>query len=290
MKNNKSLIITNIILLSCIIVGLLIFMIFGMYGKLDFYGGSKLVDTKTFKDLNLNNVIVDVKSYDIKLEENTTNEIEVLVYGNEKTKNNLEIESSNGILKVKQPKSTICFGFCFGSSNIIIKVPKNYQGKYDINTISGEIISKVNFYSEDNNVGSTSGDISLQDVASSSIKSTSGDIKINSLNNSKVKTTSGDIDLNTLKNSDVSSTSGEIEISEFIGSGEIETTSGDIRISRFEILGNTSITSVSGDIKLKLLNEAYIIAESVSGDKNIKASRGEYDLRLKTISGDITVK
>lgn len=290
MKNNKALIVTNIILLSCIVIGLLIFMIFGISGKITFEGiNAKLVDTKVYHDSSLHNVKINVKSFDIKLESNPNDELVVEVYGSEKTKKNIEIENENGILKINQIKSTMCFGFC-PSTNIVIKLPNNYEGKYDINTISGEITSRVNFYSDDNNITSTSGDIKLLDVKSGNIKSTSGEISINSLASSKVRTTSGDIEINTLNNGEVYSTSGEIEIDSFIGAGEISTTSGDIRINNFEIENNTNISSTSGDIRIKLLNEAYISAESVSGDKNIKNSRGEYDLKLKTISGDITVK
>jgi len=291
MKNNKALIITNIIILSCIVISLLIFMIFGMRGEISFIGNSKkLVLTKIFDNSNFDNIKIDVKSYDIKLVESASEKFEVEVYGNKKTKNNIEISDSNGILKIKQIKSSICIGLCFGSSNIILKVPKSYQNVYNINTISGEIVSKISFHSENNRVTSTSGDIELQEVTSGKIKSTSGDIEVLSLDDGSVSTTSGDIEINFLKNGNVSSTSGDVEIENFKGYGELETTSGDINVDRFEILGNTSISSTSGEIKIKLINEAYITAESVSGDKNIRASRGEYDLRLKTISGDITVK
>lgn len=288
MKENKALIITNIILLGCIIIGLLIFMIFGLNGKITFWGGeNELIEKLEFNDIN-NNVEVDVKSYDIEIIANSTDKIEVEVYGNEKTKGNVTI-SNNGSLEIKQKRSTLCFGIC-RSSKIIIKLPSNYQGKFNLNTISGDIKSNMSFKNSDNVITSTSGDIKLLDIESGKITSTSGDIDINYLNNGKVKTTSGDIEVNNFDNGDITSTSGEIEIGNLTGFGDIETTSGDIRINRFEILGNTTISSTSGDIKIKLINEAYITADSISGDKDVKASRGEYSLRLKTVSGDITVR
>lgn len=288
MKENKALIITNIILLGCIIIGLLIFMIFGLNGKITFWGGeNELIEKLEFNDIN-NNVEVDVKSYDIEIIANSTDKIEVEVYGNEKTKDNVTI-SNNGSLEIKQKKSTLCFGIC-RSSKIIIKLPSNYQGKFNLNTISGDIKSNMSFKDSDNSVSTTSGDIKLLDVLKGKISSTSGEITINYLKEGKVKTTSGDIEINTIENVDVSSTSGEIDIDNFTGFGDIGTVSGDIRIDKFEILGNTSFSSTSGEIKVKLMNDAYIIAESVSGDKEIKSTRGEYELRAKTISGDITIK
>lgn len=288
MKENKALIITNIILLGCIIIGLLIFMIFGLNGKITFWGGeNELIEKLEFNDIN-NNVEVDVKSYDIEIIANSTDKIEVEVYGNEKTKGNVTI-SNNGSLEIKQKRSTLCFGICH-SSKIIIKLPSSYQGKFNLNTISGDITSNMSFKNSNNVITSTSGNIKLLDIESGKITSTSGDIDINYLNNGKVKTTSGDIEVNNFDNGDITSTSGEIEIGNLTGFGDIETTSGDIRINRFEILGNTTISSTSGDIKIKLINEAYITADSISGDKDVKASRGEYSLRLKTVSGDITVR
>lgn len=288
MKENKALIITNIILLGCIIIGLLIFMIFGLNGKITFWGGeNELIEKLEFNDIN-NNVEVDVKSYDIEIIANSTDKIEVEVYGNEKTKDNVTI-SNNGSLEIKQKRSTLCFGIC-RSSKIIIKLPSNYQGKFNLNTISGDIKSNMSFKDSDNSVSTTSGDIKLLDVLKGKISSTSGEITINYLKEGKVKTTSGDIEINTIENVDVSSTSGEIDIDNFTGFGDIGTVSGDIRIDKFEILGNTSFSSTSGEIKVKLMNDAYIIAESVSGDKEIKSTRGEYELRAKTISGDITIK
>lgn len=288
MKENKALIITNIILLGCIIIGLLIFMIFGLNGKITFWGGeNELIEKLEFNDIN-NNVEVDVKSYDIEIIANSTDKIEVEVYGNEKTKDNVTI-SNNGSLEIKQKRSTLCFGIC-RSSKIIIKLPSNYQGKFNLNTISGDIKSNISFKTLDNSVSTTSGDIKLLNVLKGKISSTSGEITINYLKEGKVKTTSGDIEINTIENVDVSSTSGEIDIDNFTGFGDIGTVSGDIRIDKFEILGNTSFSSTSGEIKVKLMNDAYIIAESVSGDKEIKSTRGEYELRAKTISGDITIK
>ena len=290
MKGNSALIITNIILLSCIVVGLIIFMIYGMSGKISFFGKNvKLVDEIKYNDININSVKVDVKSYDIEVTSSDTNEIAIEIYGNEKTKKNTEITNSNGVLRINQKRSIICFGFCY-TSNIVIKLPKSYQGKFDINNVSGDIISRIDFLENDNSITSTSGDIELPTITSGTIKSVSGDIKISYLKTGKVKTTSGDIEITSFENGEITSISGEIEIDNFIGSGSIETTSGDIRLNKFEILGNTTINSTSGDIRVNLLNEAYITADTISGDKDIKNSRGEYDLKLKTISGDIDVR
>lgn len=290
MKNNKALIITNIILLSCIVIGLLIFMVFGLNGKINFFSDrTRLIDTIKYEDTNINKVLVSVKSYDIKIEENDTNNIIVEIYGDKKAKENTEVSNTNGVLNINQKRSTMCFGFCYNTS-IIIKLPKNYEGKFDIDTISGDITSKLDFKETENNISTTSGDILLPNIESGNIKSTSGEVTINSLKTGKVKSTSGDILISSLGNGEVISTSGEIEIEDFSGFGSIETTSGDIKLSHFEILGNTSISSTSGEIRIKLINEAYITADSVSGDKNIKSSRGEYDLKLKTISGDIDVR
>ena len=96
MKNNKALIITNIILLSCIVIGLLIFMVFGLNGKINFFSDrTRLIDTIKYEDTNINKVLVSVKSYDIKIEENDTNNIIVEIYGDKKAKENTEVSNTN---------------------------------------------------------------------------------------------------------------------------------------------------------------------------------------------------
>ena len=53
---------------------------------------------------------------------------------------------------------------------------------------------------------------------------------------------------------------------------------------------NTRFETTSGEIEINLLNEALINVSTVSGEKDIKSSYGEYKLDVKTVSGDVKIK
>lgn len=287
---NKPLIVTNIILLCCIIAGLLTFMVLGITKKLNFWDFSSNVNiNETYQATEFKSFLVNVKSYDVYIKEGNADEVKVEVIGREKAKKDISVELNNNNLEIRQSGSTVCFGFCFNDSKIVITLSKNYDYIFDIKSTSGNIVSDLDFNS-DSSITSISGDISLRSVLKADIKSTSGNITLNKLSEGSIKSTSGDIEVNYIQNVNLSSTSGSIDINKWIGSGVVNTTSGDIEVNSFEITNNTKVSSTSGDVDIRLKNDAYIFAQTNSGDKKIKASKGEYELNIKTTSGDITVK
>jgi len=287
---NKTLIITNIIILSFIIIALICFMIWGSFGNFNFWDfKGKLISSDTYSIAEVKKITSNLKSYDLEIMESDTSEIIVEVYGNKKSENNLKINNEGANLNIKQIGSTMCFGFC-STSKVIVYIPSNLPIDLDLLSISGEIEVNPDFINSNTIIKTTSGDIKANNLYSSTIKSTSGDIEISSINEGSIVTTSGDISIDYLKSCDIKSTSGEINITELSSGGTIKTTSGDIEIDRFTINENTFISSTSGEIEIDLLNEAYIDAQTKSGDKDIKKSRGEYELIINTTSGDITVR
>lgn len=287
---NKPLIVTNIILLCCIIAGLLTFMILGITNKFDFWNFSSNVNiSETYQTTDFKSVLVDIKSYDIYIKEGISEEVNVEVIGREKAKNDISVNINNNTLEIKQKGSTACIGFCFNDSKIVITLSKNNDYIFNIKTTSGNIESNLDFNNE-SVITSTSGDISLNNILKGNIKSTSGDITLKGLNEGSLKSTSGDIEVDYIQNVDLGSTSGSIDINRWVGSGYIKTTSGDIEVNSFEITSNTKLESTSGDVDIRLKNDAYIFTETKSGNEKVKTSKGEYELNIKTTSGDITVK
>lgn len=123
----------------------------------------------------------------------------------------------------------------------------------------------------------TSGDISVQNVALTelSVTSTSGDVSI-------------DLDEEqNLEQIDIRTTSGDIEVSAFTETMMISSTSGDV-----EVEGHmTSLTAntISGDIDVRadVVNMTF---KAVSGDVDLEfESNGISDVRGSTISGDIDI-
>lgn len=288
---NKTLIITNIIILSCVAIGLLIFMFWGINTRHSFFDYKKeMLASETFTLNDIKNINVDLKNYDIEFREGNDNEIKVEIYGSEKSKDNVNIDLKSDKLNILQTGSTLCFGFCFADNEVVIYIPRDFKREMDINTVSGDVDILLNLISDNIKIRTTSGDITIQNLNNGDISSTSGDITLKEARNLELSTVSGDIDVDKVVRLNAKTTSGEVNALEILESLDIKTTSGDVTVRDFSINSDSKIESVSGEVTVWLNNEAIINAETKSGDKDIKSSNGEYTLNLRTTSGDITVK
>lgn len=286
---NKTLIITNIIVLSCIAIGLLIFMFWGIGTNHHFFNiKNELLYTETYNINEISKIKTELKSYDIEFKENNNNEVKIEVYGNEKNKENIDAKIKNETLNIEQKGSSICFGFCYSDNLIIIYMPKENNLGLDINTVSGDIDILVDV-SNDISLKSISGDIKTKNLKDASLNTTSGDINVEKVRNASLNTVSGDIKVNEASNIDAKSTSGDITILEVTNKLSIKSTSGDVTVRDFTINSDSKVNTVSGEVNINLTNNANINAETRSGDKDIKNSNGEFNLDIKTTSGDITV-
>lgn len=287
---NKALIITNILLLICIIIGLLIFMIFGMNGRISFWKTkSSLLKTEVYQIEDITKLISDVKSYDVILEKSQESEIKVEVYGSKKSDKDIKVELVNKELHINQAGSTFCFGFCWSNEKVIVYVPDNLEISTLLKSTSGDIIVKSALTTE-SEIKTTSGDIDIRYANKINAKSTSGEIEIGELKTGTLKSTSGDITVKKVEFMNAKTTSGEIEVEQLNGYGNFSSTSGDIDINAFTIRDDSSLETTSGDIEIYLKNEANIYTDTKSGEAHIKKSHGEHELNLKTTSGDITVR
>lgn len=304
MKSKQAAII-NIILLCIIIIVLILIMIFGMMGKFPTVS-SKMILEESYNIDSINKIKMNLKNYDIEIKNGDVREIKLEVYSN-KEKKNVLVNKSDNTLELMQVGSTFCFGFCYSNQKVVLTIPKEQSILFDIKTISGDINSYANFLNENNKIQSTSGDIllqnllsgdiktvsgniSLENMAKGNIETVSGDVVVTSLKEGEVSTISGDINVSNTNTLEVNSTSGEVIIGSLIGYGVIETTSGDIIVKHLELIDNMNINSTSGDVEVKLINEALILTNTKSGDVKTKNTRGEYELRIETTSGDILVK
>lgn len=303
---NKYLIITNIIVLSLVALSLLSFLIWGVYSDFHFSRPkSSLLYNETFNSNNFNRLTTNLKDFSFTIKESDNDKIYLEIYGTEKQKNSIKVDTTNNELNIKQERSTICIGFCFIDSEVILYLPSNIELDTNIKTYSGDLY--INSFSPQNiKLTTISGDIKTDNLNNGTIKSTSGDIIINKLNNGTISSVSGDINISSIEKGQISTTSGDIRIDNS-KELDISTTSGDIYLSRTNIINassisgdiklhnltieaNSSVKTTSGDITIYLTNNAHINAKTTSGDKNIKQTDGIYELKLATTSGDITVK
>lgn len=124
------------------------------------------------------------------------------------------------------------------------------------------------------------------------IKTISGDVSVQKAENAKIETTSGDIEINEVNRLNAKSVSGEIIIKFLKSKCNLKTTSGDIEIDNLELLDDSDITSISGDIEINKNLGAYIKTETLSGEVNVENNDryAKNELKIKTTSGDIEVE
>lgn len=246
----------KITILSLICLALVGFMVAFIKGGFDFSNmKSKLILEKSY-DLNeISLVNIDVRSADIYIYESDDDKVNIKVYANEKEKVITEIDDEKLSINMRN-KSNVCFGFCFSSKKIELYMPKSYEGSFDIKATSGDIKSTLDTFNG-YNINVTSGDIELDHVSSLTGHATSGDIEIGSINS-------------------------------YIN---FKTTSGDIEIDKLSLEKNSSIKVTSGDVTIEKANNVYVDTDVKSGDVDVKGNdrHAEYELKIKTTSGDIEV-
>lgn len=276
--NNKTSKYILVCFLTFLALGVTGFMIGLLSGKLDFFhfdiqSESTKIKEETFEYTNLDTIKINSTSSDISIKKATDNQIKVEIYGKENSNPKIEMQNNNLSIATNNMNS-ICFGFCFRESKIILYVPENIESKLEMNTTSGNILVE-NFNLLDIKANTTSGDIKLGASKNTVVSSTSGDIDIESTNNTNLKTTSGDITVNIIN--------GELDI---------ESTSGKVKIDVLTINTNSKIKTISGDVRINSLTNGYVDANTISGDVSIKDNNrfADYTLTIKTTSGDIHIK
>ena len=245
----------RITLLSLICVALVVFMIALINNGFSFKNMKrKLIYNESLELTNIEKINIKSKSSDINIYESDSDQIIIKVYGNEKNK--VDVINEEDTLSINlRSKSNVCFGICLGSK-IDVYVPSTFEGKFNIDTTSGDINSELSSYN-DYVINVTSGDIELNNANSLAGKATSGDVEINKLNS-------------------------------YI---DFKTTSGDIEIDEFIVNKNSSIKVTSGDVSIDKCLNAYVEASVKSGDIDINKNdrHAEFELKITTTSGDIEV-
>ncbi|TVQ20721.1 MAG: hypothetical protein EA382_14525 [Spirochaetaceae bacterium] len=142
---------------------------------------------------------------------------------------------------------------------------------------------------------SASGDVWIEEVdGAQSVRTASGDISVASVGASRVghhvfSSKSGSIVAASLSGEvDASSASGDIRVDGFDGALSVSSQSGDVHVT--DGTGSVECKSVSGDVSLSMrAPETMIAVTSVSGDVVVRVPRdAAIDVHASTISGDIS--
>lgn len=193
---------------------------------------------------------------------------------------NLSVEKIGDKLEVKVVYPNLNFVLINRDFNLDIGVPENYSGELFIVSASGNV--KIE-------------DLDLKNIK---INTASGEIEVKDLisENTNIESVSGNIDIENLETeeSEFKSVSGEIEISDSKKINAIETTSGNIQITNYLVSEDMNLESVSGEVRLDLIDYSSIDLkfESVSGDLENDFGEiygGENKISVETTSGDLRV-
>lgn len=258
---NKGLIITMIVLLSIIIVLLIGILCMGIMGKGRFPMGINLgkAEVKIFDqayDLaSINNIKVKSSAGDVKFEESKSEEIRVVVYGQED--NSLKVSNNNGKLDIDYTeRKTNLFSFNY-TSEIIVYLPKSYDKEIDIE--------------------SDYGNVEVLDLEKAT---------------AKINQSCGSVDLGKIKNVEIDNDFGDVKIASVLNKLNINTDCGSIKIENLELKENSYIDSDMGDVKIGKTNEIYFETKVDLGNCKIANNyrHAEVTLKIDSDCGDIKVE
>ena len=331
---NKGIKIILIILLTILIIALVNFMIYAIINRNNDYSvrfsliafgdNTEKIFEKEYEPGELDKINIDVSSSNVSIEKANIDKIKITAYGDKEEKIN-ETVNNNELSITKNKMRVFIFAmFYWCDEKIIIQIPNDYDGEFDIHTSSGDIavpnlennvinletssgkiecgnINNGNFKSSsgDITVGNgneitiqtSSGSIIAGDFNKLSAEASSGDVEVGKVGESTIKTSSGKILVESAKRLQAEASSGEIDINKIEEYCNLVTTSGSIEIDSLNITENSNINAKSGDVDIRSINDIYIETETGSGDADVKNNNrmAEIVLKITTTSGSIKV-
>ena len=278
---SKDLIISLIVILSVFalsLAGMLLFLLrngSSVIFNFDFGNTNlELIDSKETEPSEINKIYFNLYSTDVIVKDSENEKILVEYYSNRE--NNPKIELSKESIIVDESKYDVsCVGFCNSRRRVVLYLPSTYEEQIEIETKSGDVTG-------------------LKDLSNNNlkIKTSSGDVTLNQTNKVNVTTSSGDINIDKTETVKATTSSGEIEINTILGKATLQTSSGDVEITKIVLKEDSSIITSSGDVDIEN-NEGncFVEVQTSSGDQRIKKSDRKSDvvLNIKTSSGDISV-
>ena len=307
MKNRTAVI--KIIIFGVLSLLLIFLMIFMVFFKRSFSNKKyELLYDEEFSASLVKKLDLNIDDADIEIVYSNNDNLKLQIF--DQDKESFSVKNQEDSLKVYLKKDWHFFSLCFGNCynrKVILYLPENYEGYINLDGVNGDInIDK--FANLNGKIDTVSGDVKITHMKDLSVKTVSGEVLIEKSINLDVETISGDIDLydsGKIKISTVSgeisvrsveelrgrSTSGDLDVLDLQGLIEFNTTSGEVEINRMFLKENSSISSISGDVQIKLVTPIYIDASTTSGDKDIYQNdrNSNVTLKISTTSGDIEV-
>jgi DUF4097 and DUF4098 domain-containing protein YvlB len=204
------------------------------------------------------------------------------------------------LVDVPQKRGGFNLGALFGRSGITCRVSAPQGSLLSVRTKSADV--SVHGTVGGASISAASSDVQLEDVDGGlNIKTASGDTRARRIASGvNIATASGDVEIEVVRGPiNVATASGDVEIGEAWDNVNVNTVSGDQEHGAV-YQGNVAANSVSGDVHVGVRrgSKVFLDCNTVSGDTSSEldmlpdAPSGDgplVELRVKTVSGDITI-
>lgn len=286
-----------------LVVGL-VWLAFTIVGNGPWFAGFPFAPGRTIdQDIAGSSLMITTQSDDITLERSVDREFHVQAtvrgwgWGGSPDdvlrRAGVEIRSDDGALRVIAPRRS----FQLGNFGVEIHVAVPQGAPVTVETLSGDV--KASELDGVLAITTTSGDVRLDEtIGGLTVTTNSGDVQLRDgrASDATVKTNSGDIDLRGVAGQTaVTTQSGDIAVLDAADTTlDLRSSSGDVRFDGLlASSGVNVIKTISGDLDVRVGNQALDITHTTSGDVVIEVQQqptSALKLQLTTASGDIQVK
>ncbi|MBP5554617.1 MAG: DUF4097 family beta strand repeat protein [Lachnospiraceae bacterium] len=272
---------------GCSLAGLLIMMIalISVKGRISEFSTSNVDSVKQEYECSSEIIKIDADITSDNLEIRTGDvEFISVSYYNRPEYYEYEISESGDSLNIKYvdlngPIKLFTVDLDFEDEPVIITVPKNFAGKVNISSTSGNILAET-IHTSSLDLRNTSGNIRIYDVDTAT--------------DAKLSNTSGSINVDTLvcKNLTASNTSGGISIenSNIYEKLDTKCNSGDISIRSVSVKEGARLSTTSGTRYLENVTAEYLNCDGSSGSLKAVDVTVQYDFSSSTTSGSVTLE
>lgn len=281
------------------------------------FQGVELKSSREFSLEGIHTIWVQTTSQDIHFTRDKRTGLLVREYLHEKTEIAFVEKRGDALCFSLEQKPRHVLASLVGddTEQICFFVPDDFHGQIYAGTASGDVEFLNEWELANMQVNTVSGDISIYRARAQHflIESKSGDIDMEGTwGERQIASISGDICVESGSGSlCVNCISGDIDVRNDVGRMEIGSTSGDVCVEAGMLEGESQISSVSGDVEMKIAadNVCLITASTVSGDiglhmgmvqitgqnkRSVKFAYGaagdtDKTLEVSTVSGDISL-
>ena len=236
---------------------------------------------KTFEE-NITSIKIALDRGNIAVNNSKDEAIHIKIFSDLK---NISVKSYNKKLTiVNDDKCDICMGNAL--SNIIIEIPKNYDGVLDITNDYGNTkiddLSLCNMY-----ISTRFGNVELNKGKNVYLDSRYGNNKINNANILHIYERIGFVTIDTVNKLELKSLLSDIDINSINNAVSIDTNYGDVTIQELNLLADSQINIVNGNVTINGETKYNILSKMYKG-KNDKGFEHSLNIDIKT--GSLNIK